>query len=120
MYVSADQQWVETASTDGYYVDAVGPDFDNPDYDKATGMPEGTFFKSNAVIFTDAAGPPAWRNVASTAIVCTEDRAISVDRLEQMADRTGGAIVRWASSHSPFLSRPDEVATLLADIASSQ
>ena len=51
MYVSADQQWVEQANTDGYYVDTVGPAFDNPDYDKAAGMPEGTFFKSNAVIF---------------------------------------------------------------------
>jgi iron(III) transport system substrate-binding protein len=51
VYVSADQQWVEQAHADGYYADAVGPAFDVADYDKVAGMPEGTFFKSNAVIF---------------------------------------------------------------------
>ena len=28
-----------------------GPAFDNPDYDRQTGMPEDNYFKSNAVIF---------------------------------------------------------------------
>jgi pimeloyl-ACP methyl ester carboxylesterase len=75
---------------------------------------------TTAGIFSDAAGTPAWRTVPSTAVVCTEDRAISVDRLEQMADRTGGDVVRWASSHSPFLSHPADVAALLADLASAK
>ena len=51
VYVSADQQWVTQANTDGYYVPTAGPAFDNPDYDRETGMPEDTYFKSNAVIF---------------------------------------------------------------------
>jgi pimeloyl-ACP methyl ester carboxylesterase len=72
---------------------------------------------TTAAVFTDPAGPPAWRTVSSTAVVCTVDRAISVDRLEQMAARTGGDIVRWVSSHSPFLSRPNDVAALLARLA---
>ena len=75
---------------------------------------------TTAAVFSDPPGPPAWRTVSSTAVVCTEDRAISVDRLEQMADRTGGDIVRWASSHSPFLSRPADVAALLTGLASSR
>ena len=75
---------------------------------------------TTAAVFSDRSGSPAWRTVSSTAVVCTEDRAISVDRLEQMADRTGGDIVRWASSHSPFLSHPDEVAALLSGLASSR
>ena len=74
---------------------------------------------TTAAIFSDPAGPPAWRTVPSTAVVCTEDRAISVDRLEQMADRTGGDAVRWASSHSPSLSRPADVAALLTGLVSS-
>ena len=72
---------------------------------------------TTAAIFSVPAGPPAWRTVPSTAFVCTEDRAIGVDRLEQMADRADADVVRWASSHSPFLSRPSDVATLLADRA---
>ena len=75
---------------------------------------------TTAAVFSNPAGPPAWRTVSSTAVVCTEDRAISVDRLEQMAARTGGEVVRWASSHSPFLSRPADVAALLAGLASSR
>jgi alpha/beta hydrolase family protein len=75
---------------------------------------------TTAAIFSEPAGPPAWRTVPSTAFVCTEDRANSVDRLEQMADRADADVVRWASSHNPFLSRPSDVATLLADRASSR
>ncbi|WP_116996921.1 ABC transporter substrate-binding protein [Desertimonas flava] len=51
VYVSADQRWVVQADTDGYYVDHAGPAFENPDYDQETGTPNGTYFKSNAVIF---------------------------------------------------------------------
>lgn len=51
VYVSADQRWVVQADTDGYYVDIVGPAFANADYDRETGSPSGTYFKSNAVIF---------------------------------------------------------------------
>jgi hypothetical protein len=51
--------------------------------------------------------------------VCTEDRAISVDRLEEMAARAGGDVVRWACSHSPFLSRPANVAEVLSRLAAS-
>src|SRR5262245_48494680 len=76
-----------------------------------------TLRATTAAVFTIAAGPPAWRTVSSTSVVCTEDRAISVDRLEQMAARTGGDIVRWVSSHSPFLSRPNDVAALLDRLA---
>jgi pimeloyl-ACP methyl ester carboxylesterase len=75
---------------------------------------------TTAAVFSDPAATPAWRTTSSTFVVCTDDRAISVDRLEQMASRTGGDIVRWASSHSPFLSRPADVAALLSGIASSE
>jgi pimeloyl-ACP methyl ester carboxylesterase len=74
---------------------------------------------TTAAVFTEPAGPPAWRTVPSTAVVCTEDRAISVDRLEEMAARTGGDVVRWACSHSPFLSRPANVAEVLSRLAAS-
>ena len=36
----------------GYMVPAVGPDFDNPAYDRATRMPNGTFFEASAAVLT--------------------------------------------------------------------
>ena len=55
----------------------------------------------------------AWREKPSTYVVCTDDRAIPVALQHACAQRVGG-FVELATSHSPFLSRPDELATLLA------
>lgn len=58
----------------------------------------------------------AWRTVPSTYIVCERDRALSPQSQEQVAARSD-AVYRLASSHSPFLSTPGELAGLLARIA---
>jgi pimeloyl-ACP methyl ester carboxylesterase len=55
----------------------------------------------------------AWRERPSTYVVCTDDRAIPVSLQRACAQRVG-AVVELATSHSPFLSRPDELARLLA------
>jgi pimeloyl-ACP methyl ester carboxylesterase len=57
---------------------------------------------------------PSWRNIPSTYVVCTQDRAMPVE-----AQRNGFAprateVVELESSHSPFLSQPQVVADLLA------
>lgn len=58
----------------------------------------------------------AWRSIPSTYIVCTEDRIIPPEAQRRMA--ANAADTRTLSaSHSPMLSRPDELAALLADIA---
>lgn len=36
----------------GYMVPAIGPSFDNPAYDRATRMPNGTFFEASAAVLT--------------------------------------------------------------------
>jgi iron(III) transport system substrate-binding protein len=36
----------------GYMVPAIGPAFDNPAYDRATRMPNGTFFEASAAVLT--------------------------------------------------------------------
>ncbi len=59
----------------------------------------------------------AWREVPSTYVVCTDDRAIPVALQRSCAARIGD-VVELATSHSPFLSRPDELARLLAELAS--
>jgi pimeloyl-ACP methyl ester carboxylesterase len=59
----------------------------------------------------------AWRERPSTYIVCTDDRALPVALQRSCAARLDD-VVDMATSHSPFLSRPDDLARLLAGIAS--
>ena len=56
---------------------------------------------------------PAWRSVPSTYVVCARDQAIHADVQRQMA-RHATEVVEWECDHSPFVSRPDIVADLLA------
>src|ERR1700674_4454785 len=58
----------------------------------------------------------AWQDAPSTYVVCTEDRAIAPELQRRLASRTN-EVVEWPTSHSPFLSRPDLVVELLAEIA---
>jgi pimeloyl-ACP methyl ester carboxylesterase len=74
---------------------------------------------STAAAFTDRSGPPAWKQRATTYVICEQDRAISIDRCEQMATRATTDIRRWPTSHSPFFSQPELVAELLGGLASS-
>jgi pimeloyl-ACP methyl ester carboxylesterase len=58
----------------------------------------------------------AWRERPSTYVVCTDDRALPVPLQRSCADRIG-TVVEIPTSHSPFLSRPGELATMLAALA---
>jgi pimeloyl-ACP methyl ester carboxylesterase len=58
----------------------------------------------------------AWRARPSTYLLCTEDRAVLPALQRNLAARCDD-VVELAASHSPFASRPDEVADLLADLA---
>ena len=74
---------------------------------------------TSAAVFTAVSSAPAWKTKPVTSVICTNDRAISLDRVEQMAERANGQIIRWATSHSPFVSQPQLVADLLRSIAST-
>lgn len=54
----------------------------------------------------------AWHTVPSTYVVCERDQAIPVAAQDAMSQRSK-KVHRLDSSHSPFLSRPAEVADLL-------
>jgi pimeloyl-ACP methyl ester carboxylesterase len=58
----------------------------------------------------------AWRNTPSTYVICEKDQALAPAAQEQMAKRATN-IRRLPSSHSPMLSRPAEVAQIIADAA---
>jgi pimeloyl-ACP methyl ester carboxylesterase len=65
---------------------------------------------------TAPAAHAAWREVPSTYVVCRDDRAIPASMQRQLATRAE-TVLEWPTSHSPFLSRPDLVADLLASRA---
>jgi pimeloyl-ACP methyl ester carboxylesterase len=58
---------------------------------------------------------PAWRTIESTYIVCEQDKAIPVPEQERMAARAKN-VRRLSTSHSPFLSRPAELAALIDEV----
>jgi pimeloyl-ACP methyl ester carboxylesterase len=73
---------------------------------------------SIALTFDEPAGHPAWKSVPSTMVRCLDDNAIHPDRQAQMGAKLDQTI-DLPSSHSPFLSRPEDVADILDTIARS-
>ncbi len=57
---------------------------------------------------------PAWRLAPTTYVVCGQDRGIPPDDQRAMAAQAG-EVVELDTSHSPFLSRPRQVADLIAE-----
>jgi pimeloyl-ACP methyl ester carboxylesterase len=58
----------------------------------------------------------AWRTIPSTYVVCTLDRAIPPAVQRRLAQRAAET-VELTSSHSPFFSHPEAVASLIARCA---
>jgi pimeloyl-ACP methyl ester carboxylesterase len=58
----------------------------------------------------------AWRQRPSTYAVCALDNIVHPG-LQRLLARRADHVVDWPTGHSPFLSRPDLVAELLADVA---
>ena len=54
----------------------------------------------------------AWQSVPSTYLICDEDRAVPPPVQEAMAARAQ-TVRRVSASHSPFFSRPDDVAEVV-------
>ncbi|MER5936587.1 alpha/beta fold hydrolase [Streptomyces sp. NPDC001928] len=66
--------------------------------------------------FNEALTAAGWHTVPSTYILCEDDQALPAQSQQIMAARSG-AVHRIEGSHSPFLSKPVELAALLASIA---
>jgi pimeloyl-ACP methyl ester carboxylesterase len=58
-----------------------------------------------------------WRDKPSTYVVCTDDHALPV-ALQRSGSARADRVVDVRASHSPFLSRPVDVARVIADIVS--
>jgi pimeloyl-ACP methyl ester carboxylesterase len=58
----------------------------------------------------------SWHDIASTYVVTTQDHALPPD-FQRMFAAQADDVREFASSHSPFLSRPDDLAALFVSIA---
>jgi pimeloyl-ACP methyl ester carboxylesterase len=57
----------------------------------------------------------AWRHLASTYLVCTEDRGTPADLQREFAGRAG-SVVELGAGHHPFLSQPAAVRDLVLSL----
>ncbi len=69
--------------------------------------------------FTEAEGTPAWKKIPSWYLTCSEDQMIPPPAQQLMAKRMNATIASVASSHSPFMSKPGEIADLIELAAKS-
>jgi pimeloyl-ACP methyl ester carboxylesterase len=65
------------------------------------------------VPFTEPCPIAEWPAVPSTYILMREDRAVSPDWSRRVAEQIGADLVELEGSHSPFYSRPVELADVL-------
>lgn len=65
--------------------------------------------------FADPITAVGWRDIESTYILCTEDQAIPYPAQQAMSGQATD-VLTMQCSHSPFLSRPQELAELLGGL----
>jgi pimeloyl-ACP methyl ester carboxylesterase len=66
----------------------------------------------------DAPGPrsePAWKSVPSTYVLCTNDGVFPPEAQRVVATRVDH-VVEWPTDHSPFITRPKEIADLVVSV----
>ncbi|MFF3787796.1 alpha/beta fold hydrolase [Streptomyces sp. NPDC001933] len=66
--------------------------------------------------FSDPLTAAGWHIVPSTYVICENDQALPAESQRRLAERSD-TLHRLAADHSPFLSRPLELAALLEEIA---
>jgi len=69
--------------------------------------------------FTGAEKSVAWKTLPSWYLVCTDDQMIPPPAQEMFAKRMKASVQTVSSSHSPFMSRPQEVADIIVLAAES-
>jgi pimeloyl-ACP methyl ester carboxylesterase len=75
----------------------------------------GQLRTQSIISFTQPITEVAWKSIPSTYIICERDQAIPLFAQEGMSQRAKN-VLRIDSDHSPFLSQPAELASLLAEI----
>jgi pimeloyl-ACP methyl ester carboxylesterase len=86
------------------------------DSDDATAR--GLVARLRPMTLADAAGPradPAWKSVPSTYVLCTNDGVFPPEAQRVVAARVD-EVVEWPTDHSPFITRPKELAELVVSV----
>jgi pimeloyl-ACP methyl ester carboxylesterase len=65
--------------------------------------------------FSEPAGPPAWRNRPTWAVVATGDKAAGADVIRSMAERAGATITEVDGSHVIMVSQPQAVTDVILE-----
>jgi pimeloyl-ACP methyl ester carboxylesterase len=63
--------------------------------------------------FSEASGPPAWKQLPSWAVVATGDKAAGADLVRSEAERAGAMITELEGSHVIMISQPEAVANVI-------
>ncbi|HEY7256992.1 MAG TPA: alpha/beta hydrolase [Solirubrobacterales bacterium] len=112
-YPSADggEPAVEFAIDPGKFQDAFAADLPA----EQTALMSATQRPVAELAFSEANGPPAWKDLPSWAVVATADRAAGADVVRSMAERAGATITEVDSSHVVMLSHPEAVTNVILE-----
>jgi pimeloyl-ACP methyl ester carboxylesterase len=69
--------------------------------------------------FTEKEGAPAWKDIPSWYLVCTDDQMIPPPAQEFLAKRMKATQRSVASSHAAFMAHPQEVANIIIEAVES-
>ncbi|WP_438026637.1 alpha/beta hydrolase [Sorangium sp. So ce233] len=107
--------WITSA--DGATVTAADPRsvFYNDCAEEVAAAAEAALVPQARAAFTQPLSAAAWQELPTTYVICQRDNAIPVFAQEAMSQRAR-KVLRLDASHSPFLSRPDEVAAIVRDV----
>jgi pimeloyl-ACP methyl ester carboxylesterase len=83
---------------------------DVPDEDIADAI--GQLVNQSMRSFVDNVTEVAWREIPSAYILCEKDQAVAMD-LQEISAARATEVFRLATSHSPFLSAPAQLADLV-------
>jgi pimeloyl-ACP methyl ester carboxylesterase len=65
--------------------------------------------------FSEASGPPAWKELPSWTVLATEDKAAGTDLVRSMAERAGAKITEVEGSHVIMISQPQAVTDVILE-----
>jgi pimeloyl-ACP methyl ester carboxylesterase len=71
--------------------------------------------RQSLAVLEQPVGSAAWQEVASTYLVCAEDRGTPAERQREFA-RRAGSVVELDAGHHPFLSQPAAVRDLVLSL----
>ena len=75
----------------------------------------GRLKAQSSAAFSDELTAVAWRDKATTYVITEQDMVFPLPAQEALAARSGSTAVRMDTSHSPFLSKPAELADIIED-----